>query len=201
MEAPIAASNVTTGPNVVDVGLYVGRSSDLNIFAGELTSANNNAIHFFYNVITGASESQLSAIDKIFQTLDEATRTLSIEIDINTAVTTNIDNYNKTGGLLGAPAEIVDGVITIQFSADLRTVSGNATFFGNRFIEPGASAWQAQFGGRIFDGLEYIASNSDLIQSFGPNREFGVQHFLQTGWSEADCRHSTACNTSLLTPT
>ena len=99
-------------------------------------------------------------------------------------MTTNIDNYNKTGGLLGAPAEIVDGVITIQFSADLRTVSGNATFFGNGFIEPGASAWQAQFGGRLFDGLEYIASNSDLIQSFGPNRELGVQHFLQTGWSE-----------------
>ena len=58
VEAPIAASNVTTGPNVVDVGLYVGRSSDLNIFAGELTWASNNAIHFFYNVITGASESQ-----------------------------------------------------------------------------------------------------------------------------------------------
>src|SRR5262245_31176815 len=35
-----------------------------------------------------------------------------------------------------------------------------------------------------FDGLQYIASNSDLIRAFGADAEAGRQHYLQFGQHE-----------------
>ena len=35
-----------------------------------------------------------------------------------------------------------------------------------------------------FDGLQYIASNADLIQAFGANRDAGSLHFINHGLAE-----------------
>jgi hypothetical protein len=147
VEPPIPPSNDTTGANAADVGLYVGTPTDADVHAGEMLWASNSAVHSLYSGITGASDGQLAAIDETFQAYDPATRTLTIDIDPNTALTTNIDHFVKSSGLLGAPAEIVDGTMTLQFSEDFTQVTGTATFIGNGFIEPGASAWSADFSG------------------------------------------------------
>jgi len=51
--------------------------------------------------------------------------------------------------ILSKPAEIVGGTVNLQFSPDFTRVTGTATFYGNGYIEPGSSAWSANFTGLL----------------------------------------------------
>ena len=158
LETTIPPSNANPDLNVFDIGLYGGNFADLNVLAGEIWWASNNAVHYSNRDITGASESQLAGIDETTQVFDPATNTLTIEInDPNIAVTTQLDTFNKNSGLTSAPVQIVDGIINLQFSQDFTQVVGNASFVANGFIEPGAYAWQGEFSGVLTENFVGVA--------------------------------------------
>lgn len=158
LENTIFPSNNNTDLNVFDVGLYGGNLTDLNVLAGEIWWASNSAVHYSNRDITGASTSQLAGIDETTQFYDQATNTLTIEIgDPNTAVTTQLDTFNKSSSFLSAPVQIIGGTVTLQFSQDFTQVVGNATFIANGFIEPGAYAWQGEFSGEFIGNFVGVA--------------------------------------------
>ena len=150
-ESPtIIPRNNNTDRNVADVGLYVGNVVDANVVAGEIQWASNQAVHWEFDEITGASISQfVNRVDETFQSYDDSTRTLTMSIDPSTALTSNIDSFNKRSSLFSAPVEIVGGTVTLQFSPGFDQVTGSATLIGNGFIEPGAYAWEANFSGTL----------------------------------------------------
>ena len=163
IESPIPAGNAgTTDPNIVDTLLFVGSPLDANVLAGEIEWASNNAMYTEFQAVTGANDAQAGvAIDETTQVFDPTTNTLTITIqDSTTALISQLDLFNKSSSFLSTPAEIVGGSIAMQFSPDGTTVTGSATFFGNGFIEPGASAWSANFSGTLaqtYVGLAEIA--------------------------------------------
>lgn len=163
IESGIPAGNAqTTDPNMVDTLLFVGSPLDTNVLAGEIEWASNSAMYTTFNAATGANAAQAgAAIDETVQSFDPTTNTLTITIaDATTALTSQLDMFNKSSSFLSTPAEIVGGTIVMQFSPDFTTVVGSAVFLGNGYIEPGSSAWSATFSGTLvqnYVGLAEVA--------------------------------------------
>ncbi|MEL7039672.1 MAG: hypothetical protein AAFO04_29285 [Cyanobacteria bacterium J06592_8] len=157
IEAPIPAGNAGfTDPNVLDAFLMVGSPLDTNVLAGELQWGSNSATHSEFS--DGNISQALAAIDETTQEFDPLTNTLTITIpDATTAMISQLDTFTKASNLISTPAEIVGGIITLDFSPDWTTLVGSATFYGNGFIEPGSSAWSASFSGAFTQNYQGLA--------------------------------------------
>lgn len=161
IETGILPGNSNTDQNVFDVGLFVGSPLDINVQAGELQWASNQALHSEFDEITGANSAQLLGIDETLQAFDPVTNTLTMTIaDPNTALISQLDMFNKRSSILSTPAEVVGGTVNLQFSPDFTTVTGTATFYGNGYIEPGSSAWSANFTGVLAQTYVGLAEGS-----------------------------------------
>ena len=99
----------------------------------------------------------MPSIDETFQSFDPVTRTLSIELDFASADQSDQDQFIKATNDPGS-SEILVGSVQIEFASDFRSVSGFAIFGGLDLADSSIAQWQAGFAGRLFDGLEYIAS-------------------------------------------
>lgn len=143
----VDATNASgNGVNPVDIGLYVGSTLATIPATGSLAWASNNGIHIGF---LHANGSQLSAIDDAVMSLDPKTHTLTAFVDQRLSPTIQLNEFDKTGGLLGFPSPILAGQIVLTFSADNSTVSGTATFFGGGFIEPTTTAWTGTITGKL----------------------------------------------------
>lgn len=136
-----------TGINLLDVGLEVSNPFSGTPPAGALIWASNNALHDVF----GQTTTGKGAIDEVTQTYDPATRTLVMRLDGNVAGTTTLDYYTQTAGVLAVPRHITNGEVDITFSADGRSLTGRAAFYGNGYVEPTTSAWSATFSGSTTD--------------------------------------------------
>ena len=135
------------GVNAADIGILLGTPFDLDVRAGELIWASNNALHdAFASTRTGAA-----SIDEVTQSFDPNTNTLVSVLDPNVAPQTNLDFYVEHSGLLGFPRQITGGEVDLFFSPDFTTVHGAVTFYGGGFVEPGTFAQTIQFDG-VFIG-------------------------------------------------
>jgi hypothetical protein len=132
--------------NVVDLGLYVGNPFAVTPDAGSLSWASNSALHVTF---LHANQSQTADVDDTNQSFDPNTRTLRAVVDPNIAPAIQLNEFDKTGGLLGFPSPILAGEIDVTFSADNSSVSGKATFYGGGYIEPTTTAWSATFTGTL----------------------------------------------------
>jgi Cadherin-like len=75
--------------------------------------------------------------------------------------------------------ETASGVTSDSFFFKVTDAAGNAT---------GTDSFQININ--PFDALEYLASNSDLIQAFGLNLAAAEQHYVTTGFNEGRATHS-----------
>jgi hypothetical protein len=183
VEPPVGNTSTTTGSNVFDVGLYLGSVSDDVNSAGEIRWASDNLIHSLYSSFSGIFSVSSPSIDETFQSFDPTTRTLSIDIDFTSADLSDEDQFLRaTNDPL--VTEILSGFLDVEFSSDFRSVTGFAVFNGIDFSGQAISGWLGGFAGRLFDGLEYIATYSDLIGAFGANSEAGLSHYVQAGRAE-----------------
>lgn len=147
IEEPVFPSNFQDNdPNDFDLGLFVGSVFDINVLPGEILFASNTALHTY----AGGNFSQLAAIDVVEQNFDELTGTWSILVgDSTTARISQLNTFNSSSGILSAPKQILLGEIRLQFSSDQQQVLGSINFFGSGLIEPGTSAYSAEFSGSL----------------------------------------------------
>jgi hypothetical protein len=134
------------GVNPVDIGLYIGNTLAITPAAGSLAWASNSGIHMAF---LHANSSQKANVDDSIMTLDPATNTITAIVDPRLAPTIQLNQFDKTGGLLGFPSPILAGQMTATLSADDKTVSGTIDFFGGGFIEPTTTAYHATFVGSL----------------------------------------------------
>jgi len=134
------------GVNGVDVGLFVGSPLAVTPPAGSLTWVSNTALLGF---IGGSKNVTAAAVDDAFESFDPATHTLALAVDPRIAPTIQLNEFDKTGGLLGFPSPIQNGTVVLTFSPDNRTVTGTVSFTGGGFIEPTTTAWSATLIGTL----------------------------------------------------
>ncbi len=120
----------------------------------------------------------------------------SIDLDIGQAgrdvdnLTINLFNDNAAGVADSfADSDTIAGgpVNTFRFDYDLTLApaSGTATFTTSTLLfDLSAAAPPAVTLPSGFDGLQYIASYTDLAAAFGANRAAGEQHYLNHGHAE-----------------
>jgi hypothetical protein len=137
------------GVNGVDVGLFVGNPLAVTPAAGSIDFVTNSALLGF---IGGSKDVQAAAIDDVVEGFNPATHTLTLAVDPRLAPTIQLNEFDKTGGLLGFPSPILNGNATLTFSPDNQTVTGTVTFAGGGFIEPTTTAWSATFIGTLIPG-------------------------------------------------
>jgi hypothetical protein len=182
--APLDTAGTSgSGINVLDIAFLVGSPFAVAPAAGSLIWASNNALDdVFTSTKTGPG-----AVDEVTQSYDPGTRTLVTRLDPIIAPTTTLDYYTETGGLLGAPREIINGEVDITFSPDGRSLTGKATFFGTGYVEPTTSAWSA-----TFSGIADPASASLDVRTLGLDSVFRFfdtshgTHFFTGSVSEKD---------------
>jgi len=146
VETSIPASNADNGANVVDVGLYTGTPFDGNNQAGEMWFASNSAVH---QEFVGGNSSQAAGLDVTYQTFDPNTNTLRIVLDDRLAPTVQLNSFLKGSSIATTPQAIIRGEMIVQFSSDWNQVTGSVALYGNGYISPGVSLYQANFAGTL----------------------------------------------------
>jgi hypothetical protein len=172
----IAGNTQNTDQNQFETFLYAGTPLDSNVRAGEIQWASNNGLYAEFRSRTGVIDPRAgSAIDETSQSFDPTTNTLTITIpDATTALSTQLDLFNRQSNSPDASAAIVNGTIAIQFSDDRRTITGRASFYGNGNAESEsvASLWNAEFSGTLNE--TYIGlGETNASDTFQPEPELG----------------------------
>lgn len=143
----VDATNASgNGVNPLDVGLFVGSTLATIPAAGSLAWTSNSSIDIGF---LHANGSQKADIDDALTSWNPTTRTLGLAVDPRLAPTIQLNDFDKTGGLLGFPSPILAGELTLTFAPDNSTVIGTATFFGGGYIEPTTAAWTGTFTGKL----------------------------------------------------
>jgi hypothetical protein len=124
-------SPVPTSPVV---GLFTGSTPALDQRAGAINFATNTqGFHVNPNVV-GPTQ---AAIDIATVQADQAANTIRAQVDTGSARTVTVELFRTSTSFISAPAQILFGTMTLQFSPDGRTVTGSFDLAGNGLIEPG----------------------------------------------------------------
>ncbi|HEX7300584.1 MAG TPA: hypothetical protein VF257_16420 [Solirubrobacteraceae bacterium] len=116
------------------VGLFTGQTPALDSRPGAINFATNSqGFHVDPNVL-GPTQ---AAIDVAGVQADPAAGTVQATLDPQAARAIQVDLFRTSASFVSAPAQILVGSMTLQFSADGRTVTGSFDLAGNGLIEPG----------------------------------------------------------------
>ena len=116
------------------VGLFTGQTPAIDDRPGAITFATNSqGFHVDPNVL-GPTQ---AAIDVAQVQADPAVGNLQATLDTQAARTVQVDLFRTSASFVSAPAQILVGTMSLQFSADGRMVTGSFDLAGNGLIEPG----------------------------------------------------------------
>lgn len=145
IEPTIFAQNAgRNGTNSREVGLLIGGDRTLSQ-AGTLLYGTHTYVHRHW----GGRTLGRPAVDTAFVGVNSATGNVAVTVDPQWSRNDTTNLFAWRTSLLSAPKQILQGQIQLRFTNGGRTVAGQARFFGNGFIEPGAYAYTVRFTGSL----------------------------------------------------
>lgn len=124
--------NFNNGPNARDIGLFSG--SPIVGQAGAIWFGTNTSMCELANIGCNIGA---SGLDIAFVTADETTGTLNISLDgqifnvpNGNAITGTLNIFNWQSGVTAQIINIVQGTMSLRFSADAQSVTGEVRFTG-----------------------------------------------------------------------
>jgi hypothetical protein len=113
--------------------------------AGVLQYATNTRLHQIFQ----GNASQGATVDVAIVSTDLAAGTIQIRPDPNIARTSQLNTMFRSGGLTANPYNILDGLLSIQFSNNGTRIDGTLELYGTGYIYPGTTAISARFSGTV----------------------------------------------------
>lgn len=121
-------------PEAPVIGLFTGETPALDQRPGAINFATNSQ---GFAVEQGFVNPTIAAIDIASVQANVAAGTVAINVDELAARTLTVELFRTQSSLISAPAQILAGTMTLNFSPDARTVTGSFDLGGNGLIEPG----------------------------------------------------------------